>query len=250
MTFIDPNAERCVNFGSNQNNRRMEVSDANFGAYDRDTFSVSFWFRPNTNLVSGTFCVMSHWHSSTASDQAFNIRLTKRTIGSAYTIQVQTGTASGNANKVVSSPTLPSSGTTWNFVVVHFDLQNATANQRVRVFVDGSEASYAGTSTNPAQESLNNSTVNVMLGANNANSPTQYLAARLYEPAFYNGVLIDSVTSYYTANEPVAPPQFDDTNLFMYFDGDAGQVNTEWVNTQVWTNIGGTAVATTIPQQQ
>ena len=159
------------------------MSNANFGAFDRDIFCFSAMVRASS-LAGGV--------GLTSQSNAFNIKF-----DAGGNLRVDFGTAgAGLPYSLITTATY--SATTWYHVYIIWDGQNATADDRMRVFVDGTEVTSFSSRSNPPQASLHNSSSDIRLGADD---DLTYHDGQIYQPAFFSGA-IPAASSLFANGKP------------------------------------------------
>ena len=248
-------AWRSLGFGTSQSTSYMNMSDTNFGNFDRDKFTIAV-FGKMAYTADGGFprFWMSQWHSSSNSERSWRLGISRRTEGTIDPLlptwtdlpikiqfQVRTATSTGS---LFTSTTIPNNS--FELIVAQFDGQNATANDRMKVFIGSSEASYS-TRVNPAQESANNSTQDILVGATDSNSPTGHIYGQAYHLSFFSGVLVNPAELMHDIDTPLNIT--DISSLHSYLHVSEGFAVRDWTLSTNWTNNNNVGPNKNCPQQ-
>ena len=97
----------------------------------------------------------------------------------------------------------------WMHVMVAVDTTNGTASNRVKMYVNGVEETYFGTSNNPSQNAtvgINQNSATIQVGRDNTNSSDRRFDGYMAEVNFIDGQQLDA--SYFGFTDPV-------TNIWM-----------------------------------
>jgi hypothetical protein len=223
-----PGTTRSLQFRS-ANSEALYLSHANWGTYDRDKFAISAWFRRNatfgqhgifTKTQGGGPTTTEFWLIAQASGIDFAVYTTTNTLG-----------------RLTTNDDYDDND--WHQVLVHYDGQNATAGDRMRMWIDGSEITSFATDTNPDQNPVNTaSSVNVAIGAYQNNSTptfTGFCNGFIFQPAFFSGVL-PSIDSFYSSGSPVNITGISGRFSHLKTDGVASLEDDDVISTN-WTNV-------------
>lgn len=236
MTFIISNViggagGRSIDFerGSSQ---FLSMSDANFGAFDRAKFAISVWVkRESVSTTQGIFAQYSVSAGNRAFFLSFNgsNQLTFRT------------NADGTAlDGFLATTATYASTSSWYHIMVHFDSANATAGDRMRLWVNGSEVTSFGTDTNPTAAVVDSS-ADMIVGAEN--SASGYFDGLIHQAAFFSGSL-PAIGDVYDSGpiEDISGV----TGLYSLLDADGSPIN-DAVLASDWTNNNGAVSSAVVP---
>ena len=165
---------RSIDFEASSS-QYLSMSDTNFGAFDRDKGTFSYWDKvesfTSTNAI--TQSVSSNFCFALGFDAGGNLRFDVSTNGTSFN------------GSLVTTATY-STGT-WYHIKALYDMQNATAGNRMRLWVNGSEISSFSLDSNPPQTSLFNSTAAIEIGRN-ADESSAYHDGKIFQPAYFSAV--------------------------------------------------------------
>lgn len=155
----------------------LELPSATLGTFSTSTFAVSFWVQRGTLGGTGDGAFIGKGVDSSSSH--FRIGF-----NSSNKLFVQTTKSSALDGEFISTTTFNSSSTWYKFLI-HFDLTNGTASNRLKVWYGLTAETADGSSTNPTGAADSNSS-NVFLGRDLDTTDGQCL---LYQTALFTGVL-------------------------------------------------------------
>jgi hypothetical protein len=210
----------------------LSISDANFGAYDRAKWAVSTWVKKeSTGMNQG---IMSQ--DGGAGQRAFSLIWTSTDALNIRTYQ----DGSAVAGQLVTTATW--ADTNYHHILFWYDSANATAGDRMRLWVDGTEIAAFGTDTNPTA-AIFDSTAAVAVGAQQATGslPADGL---FYQHAFFSGTL-PTIGQVYNAGAPRDITGL--TGLYSYLGVEGGSVVADGVLVADWTNNNTAVASSTIP---
>lgn len=206
------------------------MSDADFGVYDRAKFAVSFWYK----LESTGTTRFPIAHGAGAANMAFEIRFS-----SADKIQIQTQTAASTPDgNLVTTATYTDTASFHHFLF-HFDSANATAGDRMKLWIDGAEVTSFDTDTNPTA-AIYNTAGDITIGDQGG----ALFDGLLYQFAIFSGTL-PAIGTLYNAGAPMDIRLL--TGLYSLLDVSGGDVTTDYVLTPNWTNVNTATASSTIP---
>ena len=160
-------------------------------AGNRKTFTISAWVK--RGQVTATSDIMSAW-SSNADSGHFLLRF-----DSAERLDVST-----YSTNVLTTSRLFRDSSAWYHIVCAVDTTSGTADQRVRLYVNGVEETSFSTRNNPSQDAdleINNSSIQV-IGANYYSSSAQ---------SYADGYMAEFVLIDGQALDPTSFGEFDST---------------------------------------
>jgi len=209
----------------------LTMSSANFGAYDRAKFAVSAWIkRASAGINAG---IMGH---NGASD-SFTLQFS-----SDNTLLFSTSSDGSSATgRLITSATY--SGTSaYYHVLVWYDSANATANDRMRVWVNGTEVTSFSNRVNPSAAIFSNSAA-ISVGAQSSTGSNLSNGLQ-YQSSFFSSSL-PLITSLYNAGAPLSVTGL--TGLWSTLDVAGGVVTHDGVLATAWTNNNTATASSTIP---
>lgn len=203
----------------------LTMSNANFGAYTRAKFAISMWVR---RLAAGVDQSLWCKGAGAASDTEFELRFT-----SGNTIQFITYNSGSTEGNLVTTATYTSTSAFYH-ILAHHDSGNATAGDRMRLWVDGSEVTGFGTDTNPST-SPSTLTDNPAIGGRNGGTQTGHIL--LHQVAFFDNVL-PAVTDLRdsTTGKPINPA--GQAGLYSLVTGRGGVAGKDNALSADWTENG------------
>jgi len=215
--------------------QRISMSDGNFGAYDRAKFAISLWVKRESTT---TFINGMYGHSD-GGDTAFQLFFT-----AADKIGFETTTdGSTLAGRILTTATYSSTAAFYH-IFVHYDSANATAGDRIKLWVDGSEVTTFDTDVNPTA-SIFNSTAAITIGAITAGGG-QPFDGLIYCPSFFSGSL-PAVTDVRDSGTGLPKDVSSLPGIFSFVDNFGGVVGSDGVLATDWTNVNTVVTSSTIP---
>lgn len=210
----------------------LSMSDANFGAYDKAKWAISVWVKFETSANS---VICSHGDNGTG-QRAFDIRL-----NGTSKIDITTSSDGSTANGRLVTTDSFSSTADWYHILIWYDSANATAGDRMRLWVNGVEVTSFTTDTNPSA-AVFNSTEAVRIGANA--SVTTFFDGLIYQFAFFSGVL-PTISQVYNAGAPKDLSTI--SGLYAALNATGNSVVADDVLSADWTNNNTVITSTTKP---
>jgi len=131
----------------------------------------------------------------------------------------------------------------WHHILVHFDSANATAGDRMKMWIDGTEVTAFDTDTNPTAAAANSVAAH-RIGANGPG--TNAFDGLLYNAAFFSGTL-PAVTVVRNATTGKPEDVSGATGLWSWLDFVGDSLVSDGVLTADWTNVNTVTSSTTIP---
>ncbi len=213
----------------------LKISDANFGSFTATKFAISAWVKFDV-IAGANHGVIYQADGTGASNMSFGLVVS----ASGYIwLRINGGVAQleASAEQMTTS--------NWYHLTAWYDSANTTADDRIRLWVNGVEPVTYSTRTNPSLNlAANNSTADVRIGNNDDNDlGTIWLDGFVDDVAFFDNVL-PSASSIYNSGKP------DDisaeSGLHSYLNFETNVVADEILATD-WTNLGTTATSTDAP---
>jgi len=205
----------------------VTMSDADFGGYDREKFTIHRSIKRKS--TGGSQYIWTH--AGASGNYAIFILFDPNNKISIATYQ--NGTA--EAGRLVTTAAYTNTSDFYD-ITIHYDSANATANDRIRLEVDGSAVTSFTSRTNPTA-AIFDTTANASIGYNGQASPAGYANVIDYNFRFYSGVnpsqadILAGSTAGLWSSRPV-------TGGDVTFDGARGAS---------WTNVNAATASSTIP---
>lgn len=221
---------RSINFAS-ASSQYLSMSDADFGSYTSAKFAISLWFNGannhNGSLIS---------QEITPDNYAFTLGITNEP-----KFFFRTSSDSNNNDGVLVTNII-GYASQWNHLMVHYDSANGTADNRMRMWINGSEITTFSSRTNPSS-GVYNSTADITIGRSDGSN---YFNGLMYQIAFFDNSLpalsdvvntpgltvkdISGVSGLKSLLQPTAASIIDDSVL-----------------TPNWTNNNTATASTSVP---
>ena len=226
-----PLANRSMDFASS---KFLDMSDANFGAFDRSKFAISVWYKLFT-----TGAQRHIWtQGSSVNDISFQLRFSASDKIEVFALDVPT-----NIDGQLTTTATFTDTTSWHHILCHFDSANATPGDRMRLWHDGVEITDFETDNNPTAP-VQDSAASVVIGSD-SNGTSNFFNGKLYQPAFFAGSLPD-INDVFNAGAAK-----DVTGLLGLFSllntDDVVPLEDDFVLATKWSNNGGVAKSVDIP---
>jgi hypothetical protein len=219
-------------FGAGQ---YLSLSNANFGSYTRSKFAIFLSFRRlKTNSGTNQNFVCKGTGGTGANDEfMFRFNADK------MTFRVSDG--AGTTGELSTTATYTSLSTKYN-VLLHFDGNNATAGDRMRMWINStSEETSFSADTNPTFTTVPSGSSDIVIGADSSGaSPAN---AVLYEFAFFDNVL-PTFASLADASTGALINQQGASGLKSLIRPSRDSAVDDLILTTDWTNNNGVLVAT------
>ena len=218
----------------------MSMSNADFGSYDHDTFALSFWYYVDVAggggrsfYRKGTSSNNTDFYCGLNGSDEFQIFLYKSDGSGDVVGQLQTSATFG---PLVSSP-----AGVWYHVLIHFDINNTVADDRIKLWIDGTEITSFAARTNPTV-SVSDFGAEIRVG--------RTFEGLMYQPAMFSGSL-PSISDVYNASSPATPKDIANlSGLHSLMTIPKGDLTKDAVLTDeavsppvVWTNNGPVAAS-------
>lgn len=212
----------------------LSMSDANFGAFNRDKFGFATWLRIESLSSTNDGEVLSQ---GSGSNCGFFMGV-HNTGGLTFNVYTN-----GSAQDGILISTTTLSLSTWYHVYWQWDGQNATANNRMRIWLNGSEISSFSSRTNPPQTSIFNSTAAIQMGKESLNNI--YYDGLLYQPAFFS-TTTPSISNLITGTSPKDVSSLPGLYSLLQTTG-SSVLEDDYVLSTNWTNTNTVTKSTTVP---
>ena len=122
-------------------------------------------------------------------------------------------------------------------------MQNATAANRLRIWVDGTEIASFSNRANPPQTSLYNSTADIRIGSNQENGT--YHDGLIYQFAYFSGVDVP-ISQLISGGRPIDVKHI--SGLYSLLDTTYGiPLEDDYVLSTNWTNNNTVIKSTVVP---
>lgn len=210
------------------------MTNANFGSYNRQKFAISAWVKPTTGA---DMILINRGDGSTAAGSEFNIQIT-----AGRTVSFVVWIGSGSARITTTSAVITSA--TWNHIYVTFDSTNATAGDRMRMWINGTEITSFSVDTNPTlNDSANSTSVATEIGRI---AGSQYFNGLVFQLMMISGE-IPAITAFYSdtfTQKPIMITTMSGQKFYL----DGATIVSDAVLTADWTNTNSVASSTDIPK--
>lgn len=210
----------------------LNMADGDFGAYDRAKFALSVWVKRESAGAAAS--IFTQWNGG--GQNAFRIGFDSS--DKLDIILSANGTATNG--RIVTTAAYNSTSS-WYHILVHVDTANATAGDRIRLWVNGTEVTSFTTDTNPTT-SIFDSTADLVVGR--TAGVGEIFDGLIYQLAFFSGVL-PTISQVYSAGAPNDVSVI--TGLHSYLDTEGNSVVSDGVITTNWTNVNSVVTSTTKP---
>ena len=240
---IVPNVVAAVNDIPNRSldftaasNQSLQLSTANFGAYNKAKWAFSCWAQRKSDL--STDAIFSIGNSSGVGEAIFvkfdfwrQIAVTTDNVTTAGQLVTPTEFSAGSGYEAGN----------WYHIYVTFDA-SLTAADRLQLIVDGTRITSFATQTNP-DGNIKTITGLVRLGRQAEDS---YAAdAYIYQPAFFSGV-IPNVSSLRSGSSPVDLRGMSGLWSLLHTTASSTLEDDEVISTN-WTNNNTVIKSSTVP---
>lgn len=207
----------------------LSMSDANFGAFDHAKFAISVWVKRESSAEQA---IITQWvNAGNQLGFTFQIR--------GDHLELITSSTGSNINGHIETNATISTGVYYHFLV-WFDSANATAGDRMRMWIDGSEITSFATDTNPTAAVFDSSGV-VRVGVQDLSA---FFDGLIYQLGFFSGTL-PAISDVYNAGSPKDISGLP--GLYSYLDVAGGSVVSDGVLATDWTNNNTATASSTIP---
>ncbi len=212
--------------------QRLSISDANFGAYDRALFTVNFSvLRESTGTTQFIFVHADNTNQAILLQFLSDNRL--------YWIVSTDGAA--DSGELATTATYTDTSNFYD-ITIQYDGNNATANDRMRIWVNQVEVTAFDIRTNPSGAVFNTAADWRISG--NKGAGNQGFDGLIYQWSFYSGVNPSQATLY-TAGLPNNATAI--TGAWSVLGVQGGSVTTDSVLAATWTNTNSATASNTIP---
>lgn len=230
-----------IDFG-NTATKALSMAEADFGAISATKFSFSVWVKKTATGSASRF-----FAKTTAGNTAFSFNQTN--LGR-YTFEVHKdvgGGVSGVAGAFTVTATYDD--TNWHHILLHVDTANATADSRMRIWVDGSEvlpADWSGYTPHDGSDVFDEAAMTWSYAGGDGDPSTSTAGnCLIYQGAFSNGVLL-AIANVYSAGKKSLSPII--ASLTSQLDTDGGtNSGADTVLVADWIIHGAAAPSTDIP---
>lgn len=215
----------------NGTNQYLSISDANYTSPNFDKFSISLWYYLSSDATRYLYA-----QGSGSTTDSFRVLLQS----SKLEFQVSDGASATHGTLITTANFNTTS--VWYHVLLHWDRLNATANDRMRMWINGTEISSFGTRNNPTN-AMNNSTTAVTVGADSTGG--QRWAGNIYQPLLASNILIP-IGSVYGGGKPKVVTGL--SNLHSLLDTNIrDSLVDDYILAANWTNNNTVAKSTIVP---
>lgn len=207
-------------------NQFLYMSKANFGSYNTAKFGISLWVkRSNTG---GTYMLYNHTDGGT--DRAFDMFF-----NSSDKLQFRCSeNGSTLAGQLLTTATYTSTASFYH-IVFTYDSANATAGDRMRLYVNGVEVTAFDTDTNPTA-AVFTSSADICVGSQ-SNPVSSPYSGLIQQAALFSTTLPVAPTLYNGGS--ALPTLIGQAGLWSVQDTAGGVVTHDGQLASSWTNSGG-----------
>lgn len=204
----------------------LSMSDANFGAYNRDKFSFSVWF--HCESVSNGDAIAGHGNTF-AANAAWDLSFQFNTTSTQITFRTSSGGTTWDGQ--LSTTAQFSDTASWHHLKVDFD-SSAAAGDRMKMTLDGTEVTAFAVDLNPPASPVFNTTESMLIGK--IGSGSDEFDGNLAQPAFFSGA--NPVVTSLITGTPGSPKDLTGlTGLWSWIEN-VLDVVTDSVLVAAWTN--------------
>lgn len=215
----------------------LSMSDANFGSFNRNKGTFSLWVKKVSDLGLSVYGAL--WTQFVSGSMSFALGF-----DAVARLRFDVSTNGGlTTNNGVLTTNVTYSNSTWYHIKALYDMQNATAANRLRLWVNGSEISSFADRTNPPQTAIYNSSAAVLIGRNEDDNT--YHDGLIFQPAYFSGEDVD-VSYLYNAGAPKDVTAI--SGLYSLLNTtDGSTITDDYVKTASWTNNNTVIKSTDVP---
>ncbi len=224
-------ASRSMDFASS---KFLDMSDANFGAFDHSKFAISIWYKLSTTGV------MRYMWTQGNNTLNFSFLLRFNTSDKLEALSVEPNFIIGG--RLTTTATFTDT-TNWHHILYHFDLANATPGDRMRLWHDGVEITAFDTDINPTLEPRD-SPATVVIGSDSTGI-VNFFNGKLFQPAFFSGSLPD-ISEVFNAGAAKDVTGLAGLHSLLNTDSVIA-LEDDFVLATNWTNNGGVAKDADVP---
>lgn len=205
------------------------------GSFNRKKFSVSLGFK---RAVIENQMLYSIWGRADTGGRTFMVGIESNKLVFRTSVD-----GINNNGVLITTATYSDSG--YHHAHFIYDSDNATADDRIRMEVDGSAVSAFDSRTNPAlSDELEYSNPSIAIGrdtSTGAGLPS--FTGKIYLPSFFSGT-IPANASIYSGGIPIRPTA---AGLFSLLEVANGNITRDAVLSAAWVNTGGVTASTDVP---
>lgn len=228
--------DRSLDF-EQSSSQYLSMSDTNFGAFDRNKGTISVWVKKESSSSLSTQGALLSQFASGNMCFAVGFEGTGK-----IAMDVSTNGAIATNNGRLATTATYSNGI-WYHIKFLYDMQNATAANRLRIWVDGTEIASFSDRTNPPQTSLYNSTADIRIGSNQENGT--HHDGLLYQIAYFSGVDVP-IGQLISGGNPLDVKGI--SGLYSLLNTNAGgALEDDYVLSTNWTNNNTVIKSTEVP---
>jgi hypothetical protein len=154
----------------------LSMTDGNWGSYNGAKFAISVWLKRES---TGSQIILHKGSDGANANSEFLLQF------SSDAILFRTLAASAIEGALTTTATYTST-TTWYHIYVTYDSANATAGDRMRMWVNGTEVTSFSTDTNPSNAAVNK---NVPINWGARGDGAVFFDGLMYQMAFFSGSL-------------------------------------------------------------
>ncbi len=222
---------RSMEFASS---KFLDMSDANFGAFDRSKFAISLWYKLFTTGAQRLMWVQGN----TGSNISFQLRFNASDKLEAFALD-----APSSVDGQLTSTATFTDKTSWHHILYHFDALNATPGDRMRLWHDGAEITAFDTDNTPTA-AVQDSASTVVIGSDSAGT-ANFNNGKLYQAAFFSGSLPD-ISEVYDGGSAKDVTGLAGLHALLNTN-DVDALEDDFVLATDWTNNGGVSKDVDVP---
>lgn len=216
----------------------LSITDANFGAFNLAMFAISVFVKRESASGSEVHTIMSQ-NGTSGADVSYALRFNNDRVS--FITSVDGSTVNG---EITSTATI--TDTNWHHILVHFDSANATAGDRMRMWIDGTEVTAFDADTTPSASARNGIAAHRIGAIGGGGSTTNHFDGLMYNLAFFSGALpAVTVVRNATTGEPVDVTGA--TGLHAWLDFADDSLISDGVLVADWTNNATVTASASIP---
>lgn len=154
----------------------LSISNANFGTYDANKFAIALSFYRNSD---GTFDALYSKFGTSGSRDFFVL------LGTTSKLQIQVNHSGTTLDGYITT-TATFGVATWYAMLFHWDFNNATSGDRMRLWINNAEVTAFDHDTAPT---TGHTITSQQVEIGNTVASGRYFDGLIYQPTFFSGVL-------------------------------------------------------------
>lgn len=235
--FGGPPSPLTQSIDFNGSSQYLSMSEANFGAFTKSKWAIAgSLYRDNTSN-HGIWC---------KGDGVSGIEAILTTFGSNLYFQTRNSDGSSGNNTWIQSNGGQFGSGAYRAFMVHYDGNNATANSRLRMWIDNTEVGLSRGSVAANGDIIDYGTIQIEVGRNNNGGSGELMDGKIFSLAFFNNYL-PTAAEIFLGSSGKLKDFTSLTGLFSWLDVAGGSVISDYVKATDWTNNGTATASSTIP---